>query len=291
MDRRLSIAVVVSMLLHAAAAYAMVHWLSGGRGPIRKEPGRLLIHKEKVPFHPVERHDPRPQPRPEPPRPESPQQPADVLPPRARPLTTPRPDVVRHHLPIPRKVISRPPPVAPHPSEQPKVVDLTARPVGGLSPDSFGGSGPAMPVGNTTLADPNAPRPRVIPRHAWSAPVPAARGPASPGVPVAPRARPRPRPRPRPVTVKMLPRPVSVPRLPYPEAARRQGIEGTVKLEVTIGKDGRVLKVRVIRGVGFGLDEVAVAALKRARFKPAVGSDGKPMVYTIRYRYTFRLER
>ncbi len=282
MDRRLSIAVTVSLLFHAAVAFAMVHLFTGvGRGP-GKDETRIVIRREKVPFHPVEpRPEPRPERRPEP-RPEP-------LQPRARVLTTPRPVKVRHHLPIPRKVIARPPPTAPHPSEQPKVIDLTARPVGGLSKASFGGSGPAMPVGNTTLADPNAPRPRVIPRHAWSAPVPARQGPASAGVPAVPR--PRPRPRPRPVTVKVLPRPISVPRLPYPEAARRQGIEGTVKLEVTIGKNGRVLEVRVLRGIGFGLDQVAVRALKMSRFKPALGSDGKPMVYKIRYRYTFRLER
>jgi protein TonB len=84
---------------------------------------------------------------------------------------------------------------------------------------------------------------------------------------------------------------VSVPTLPYPEAARSKGIEGTVLLEVTVGKDGKVRKVKVIKGIGHGLDEVAVRALKKASFKPAVGSNSKPMRYTIRYRYTFRLER
>ena len=68
-------------------------------------------------------------------------------------------------------------------------------------------------------------------------------------------------------------------------------IEGTVKLAVTVGRDGRVIRVRVLKGLGYGLDAAAVRALRRAKFQPAVGSDGRPMTYTIRYRYTFRLER
>ncbi len=58
-----------------------------------------------------------------------------------------------------------------------------------------------------------------------------------------------------------------------------------------MGRDGRVKKIKVLESVGFGLDEVAVRALRQARFAPAKGSDGRPMPYTIRYRYTFRLER
>jgi outer membrane biosynthesis protein TonB len=38
------------------------------------------------------------------------------------------------------------------------------------------------------------------------------------------------------------------------------------------------------------LDELAMEALRKARFAPAVGSDGNPMRYTLMYRYVFRLE-
>ena len=93
------------------------------------------------------------------------------------------------------------------------------------------------------------------------------------------------------VYVKELPQVVTVPQVPYPAQARRQQIEGTVRLLVTVGTQGQVLKVKILKGIGYGLDEAAVRALKRARFKPAMGSNGRPMVYTIRYRYTFRLER
>lgn len=269
MGSRIYIAVAISLMVHGAA-YAAFRIVKVRQKQRKRERDVYAERqkpkpKKKVKIKPV-KTEPR-EPSRQPPR-------ADNVPSRT----------ARNRAP--RKVTPRPP-QAPHPSEKPKVVDLTARPVGGLSPDSFGdgGDGPAMPGGNTTLADPNLPRPRKIPRRAWSAPPPR---------PVVEPPRPRPRPRPRArkvVKVKTLPRPVRVPRLAYPERARRRGIEGTVKLEVTVGKDGRVIKVKLIKGVGYGLDQVAVRALKKARFKPAVGSDGKPMVYTIRYRYTFRLER
>jgi protein TonB len=91
--------------------------------------------------------------------------------------------------------------------------------------------------------------------------------------------------------VKVLPEAVTVPQVAYPPAARRQQVEGTVTLEVTVGRDGKVLQVKVVRGIGYGLDEAAIRALKSATFKPAVGSDGRAMIYTLRYRYTFRIER
>src|SRR5690606_9229315 len=41
-------------------------------------------------------------------------------------------------------------------------------------------------------------------------------------------------------------------------AARRDGIEGTVVLRVEIDETGKVGEVRVVKGLGYGLDEVAV---------------------------------
>ena len=55
----------------------------------------------------------------------------------------------------------------------------------------------------------------------------------------------------------------------YPEAARKAGIGGVVGLELTIGRDGSVRAVRVLRAAGFGLDEAAAAAARRFRFSPA----------------------
>src|SRR5262249_7688606 len=62
----------------------------------------------------------------------------------------------------------------------------------------------------------------------------------------------------------------------YTEEARRARCEGTVVLEVIIKRDGTVNVLRVVRGLGFGLDESAVQALKQWQFKPGM-RDGIPV--------------
>ena len=55
----------------------------------------------------------------------------------------------------------------------------------------------------------------------------------------------------------------------YSEEARRANITGDVVMEVVVRADGSVGSARVTRGLGFGLDERAVAAVRQWRFTPA----------------------
>ena len=55
----------------------------------------------------------------------------------------------------------------------------------------------------------------------------------------------------------------------YTEEARRQGITGNVLLEIVITREGTVDSVSVLRGLGAGLDQRAVAAVREWRFAPA----------------------
>ena len=55
----------------------------------------------------------------------------------------------------------------------------------------------------------------------------------------------------------------------YTEDARTRGISGAVVLEIVIRSDGGVGDVKVLRGLGFGLDERAVAAVRNWKFSPA----------------------
>jgi protein TonB len=55
----------------------------------------------------------------------------------------------------------------------------------------------------------------------------------------------------------------------YSEEARRANVVGDVLMEVVIRADGTVSSARVTRGLGFGLDERAVAAVRQWRFAPA----------------------
>ena len=56
--------------------------------------------------------------------------------------------------------------------------------------------------------------------------------------------------------------------LQYSEEARKARYQGTVVLEAIVRRDGTVDIQRVVRSLGFGLDENAIQALKQWRFKP-----------------------
>jgi TonB family protein len=55
----------------------------------------------------------------------------------------------------------------------------------------------------------------------------------------------------------------------YTDEARKLNIEGEVLLEVMFGANGELHVNRVVRGLGHGLDEAAVGATNKIRFKPA----------------------
>lgn len=77
----------------------------------------------------------------------------------------------------------------------------------------------------------------------------------------------------------------------YTAEALRRGIEGRVVVEVLVLEDGSVGDARVKKGLGFGLDEVAVTALRGScRFLPAE-KDGRAVSTIIRYTFTFILSR
>jgi protein TonB len=82
--------------------------------------------------------------------------------------------------------------------------------------------------------------------------------------------------------------------LPYPEEASQLGIEGNVKLKVVLDDRGKVLHARVVKGLGHGLDELALNALRNRReckFSPAIGTDGKPAAFELDYTFVFELNR
>lgn len=62
----------------------------------------------------------------------------------------------------------------------------------------------------------------------------------------------------------------------YPAEARAAGVGGTVVLETEIREDGTLGAIRVVRPLGYGLDEAAIAAVKKWKFKPGK-KDGKPV--------------
>ena len=63
----------------------------------------------------------------------------------------------------------------------------------------------------------------------------------------------------------------------YSEEARKVRFQGTVKLLIDVDTSGRATNIRVTQSVGLGLDERAIAAVQRWRFRPALSGD-KPVV-------------
>jgi len=74
----------------------------------------------------------------------------------------------------------------------------------------------------------------------------------------------------------IAPRPVYSPDPEYSDQARNQHVQGICVLRVLVGTDGVAHAIRVEKGLGAGLDENAIAAVRKWRFDPAL-EKGKPI--------------
>ena len=171
---------------------------------------------------------------------------------RQRPIPPPAaaeaPEPPRQEKRAPRKLAAKAPaePVLAAPTPAPQA--LAALPDFGLTLDGGGSGGVpiarALPAGGPPSRSSEGPVKRAL--TAASAPLdPCAEPPAKP-------------------------KPTNVPQPVYTDQARAAGIEGKVRVELTVDESGRVVSVRVISGLGHGLDEAAVSAAQRATFQPAI---------------------
>jgi periplasmic protein TonB len=79
---------------------------------------------------------------------------------------------------------------------------------------------------------------------------------------------------------------------PYPiytDEARHVKMQGTVTLRVLVGTDGRASEIRVIRGVGYGLEERAVETVRSWKFTPAHDAARRPVAVWVTIEAVFRL--
>jgi len=138
-----------------------------------------------------------------------------------------------------------------------------------------------VPVGNTTMIDPkNSGKGPVVPLPA--APPPAAK------------------PEYKPVSELYIKKMPEIDgdgcgkSIPYPAEAEQLGVEGPVKLRVELDDKGQVHGIKVLAGLGHGLDQAAVWALSHKReckFSPAYGTDGKPAAFVLTYTFNFEIPR
>ena len=72
------------------------------------------------------------------------------------------------------------------------------------------------------------------------------------------------------------------------EFAQASGIAGRALYRAVIGSDGRPGEIAVVRPIGFGLDEKAVEAIRKATFQPALKA-GQPVAETLDLAVLFRI--
>lgn len=251
------IAAVCALAAHAGIAYGLSSM------KVRETPRPQIVEVEV-------RHPTPPPPALTPPEPPKPPPPAPPPPRRV---------IVQHKVKLPPEPPAPPPPNATPPKTPPKD---PPKPVFGVTMSSTteGDSSFAVPVGNTTMIDPSKSA-----KHGGPvAPLPAAPAPQKPSY--------------QPVSelyVKTYPEidgDACSHGLPYPEEAQQLGIEGKVKLHIELDERGHIHSIKVVSGLGHGLDQLAVHALKtrpECRFKPAIASDGKPADFALDYTFNFEI--
>ncbi len=74
----------------------------------------------------------------------------------------------------------------------------------------------------------------------------------------------------------------------YSEEARKAKYQGTVVLYVEVDPTGKAVNARIMRSLGLGLDEKAIEAVKKWKFKPGY-KDGKPVTVAATIEVNFRL--
>ena len=84
------------------------------------------------------------------------------------------------------------------------------------------------------------------------------------------------------------PKPRTIVKPVYTDAAKSAQVEGVVRVEITVDEQGRVVQARVLRGLGYGLDDAALAAAKQMTFEAGTRC-GKPALATLSLGMRFAL--
>lgn len=74
----------------------------------------------------------------------------------------------------------------------------------------------------------------------------------------------------------------------FSEEARKAKVAGNVLVAIIVDVNGRPQNVRVIRGIGMGLDEKAIEAVRQYRFKPAM-ENGRPVPVEVNFDVNFQI--
>ncbi len=75
----------------------------------------------------------------------------------------------------------------------------------------------------------------------------------------------------------------------YTDEARQAKLQGTVTLQVLVGADGRASQIRIVKGIGLGLDERAWQSIRGWKFVPAYDAAHRAVPAWITVEAVFRL--
>ena len=81
---------------------------------------------------------------------------------------------------------------------------------------------------------------------------------------------------------------IFTPEAEFSDEARRQKYQGVCLISLIIDTQGNPQNLRLVQHLGMGLDEKALEAVHKYRFKPA-RKDGKPVPVRISVMVNFRL--
>lgn len=87
---------------------------------------------------------------------------------------------------------------------------------------------------------------------------------------------------------EMLDQAGTIKRIVYPAEARNNKIEGKVFVKMLVDEEGKVSRLEVVKGIGFGCDREALRVMRRATFKPATYG-GKPVKAWHTYPIMFKI--
>jgi protein TonB len=218
-------------------------------------------------------------------------------------------DLVEFELPEPEP--EKPPEPEPEPEKPPEPEPVPEPIVKPAPPTKVKASKPERKVKPAPVS--SIPRRRAAPavshrrqptpprqqRRSASTPAPPAAPPAAPATQLQghrqpPQGRPRRRRQRGPweprgeLYIRDLPQALNVPQEQCP-AVQELGIQGVVILTVQVRRDGSVKDVKISKDIGHGCGKVAARALRRARFKAAIATNGQPADFELRWEYEFQL--
>lgn len=75
---------------------------------------------------------------------------------------------------------------------------------------------------------------------------------------------------------------------PYSEEGYKLKIQGTVLVQFVVRSDGSTDSFKILRGLGYGLDEAAIDTVHKWRFRPGY-KDGKAVDVYAQVEVNFRL--